>query len=757
MLTLVLTQDTYEQDTQLLVEVETVTFHNSENGWTVLKARECKSYLTLTAVGNFIAPHPGETFMVFGRWSQHVSFGKQFKINRFVTMQPQTKEGMIRYLSSGIFKGMGEKTAEKIVKHFGLQTFKTLDETPQKIKTIPKFSKKTANKIIEAWEEKKHISQALIFLHNHGISPMMAQKIIRIYGQETIAVVTQNPYVLIKNIHGLGFLTADRIARSIGIAHDAPQRIQQGIYYQLQMGEDKGHCFLTEDQLINSLAKTLDLSTSIISQKCEENLSTLIEQNLIVVKNNSMNKDVGTLQQRHFFPLDLYRAELEICGYFNHLLVSGFSKATFDPTTESSKIRIENWLNIYCEKTSNSLSDDQRQAVFRAATHKVFILTGGPGVGKTTTANAIIQLFKAMGKKIALAAPTGRAAQRMQEVSQMPAKTIHRLLEWSPDERGFKRDEDNPLAADVVIIDEASMIDARMGQSLLKAIPSTAQMIWIGDVDQLPSVGAGNVLRDVITSDKIPYVRLSQIFRQASASHIIQAAHKINQGETPTFSNEAESDCRFIEAESADEIIEKIKALLTEHLPNAGYHPVRDIQILTPMNRGDLGSIRINQEIQKLLNPDKESLLEESKTNTKATLTFRPKDKVIQTSNNYDLLVFNGDIGYVEHTKVEGGKTIVSFADRKVNYEHDDTFDLSLAYAITIHKSQGSEFPVVIIPISMSHYIMLQRNLIYTALTRAKKLAIFVGHPKALHLAINNPVSLARQTELQQYLVSQCP
>jgi exodeoxyribonuclease V alpha subunit len=411
--------------------------------------------------------------------------------------------------------------------------------------------------------------------------------------------------------------------------------------------------------------------------------------------------------------------------------------------------RIAAWLDKYAELTGASLSEEQVEAVRKAASNRVFILTGGPGVGKTTTANAIIRLLKAMGKSVALGAPTGRAAQRLTEVAATPARTIHRLLEWLPRLHSFAKNESNPLTAQAVIIDEASMLDIRLADALIQAIPHTAQLILIGDVDQLPSVGPGNVLRDLIDSGVVPFTRLNRIFRQAVHSSIVQAAHTINSGEDPQFGNEDRSDCQFIEVETGDDIKQVLKDLVVRRLPQEfNFDPLTDVQVLTPMNRGELGTQTLNDELQALLNPQRSSLHEYKRGN----LLLRPGDKVIQSANNYDLGVFNGDIGFVQQTKVDGGCLIISFGDRIVTYEDEQAFDLRLAYAITIHKSQGSEFPAVIIPCSMQHYVMLQRNLIYTALTRARKLAIFIGSKRALQQAIRNQSSLKRQTDLIEKL-----
>ncbi|MBP6217957.1 MAG: ATP-dependent RecD-like DNA helicase [Oligoflexales bacterium] len=738
---------------ELNLSVNNVTFYNEESGWAILKGQEEGSLRAVTALGPVLSPQPGELLLLFGIWTEHVSFGSQFKIHRSVRIRPHTEEGMIRYLSGGLFKGVGLKTAEKIVHHFKKDTFKVLDQNPQKLKTVPHFSKKTAAKVIRVWEEKTQETKILAFLQTHGFSPHSSKKILDMYGRDTISTVSQNPYALIRKIYGMGFLTADKIARSIGLAMDSPERVQQGILYQLQQAEDKGHCYLTEAQLLDSLAKTLELPRHVLDPKFLEESENLEEQAQICVR---PPKADGEERQRRFFLADLLLAENEVSFYLQQIIGSTAAKTQESNLASSAlalQARVETWLSLYGERTGNLLSEEQREAVRIASREKVFILTGGPGVGKTTTAKTIIHLFRAMGKKVFLAAPTGRAAQRLKEVSSLPAKTIHRLLEFSQENGSFHKDETNPLNCDVLILDEVSMVDIRMARSLLKAVPLTAQIVLIGDVDQLPSVGPGNFLRDLIASGSIPYIRLSQVFRQAESSSIVDFAHMINRGETPSFSNDPHCDCHFIEARDAEEIIDLLKNLLVDLLPKAGYDALRDVQILTPMNRGELGSEKINAEIQGVLNPSGLSPSNEKEIKLlRQNVSLRTGDKVIQTVNNYELSVFNGDIGYIAKTKVEGGKSLVSFNERMVQYSEEQVLDLKLAYSITIHKSQGSEFPVVIIPLLMSHYVMLQRNLIYTALTRAKKLAIFVGSLKALTVATKNHVSSVRQTSLKESL-----
>jgi exodeoxyribonuclease V alpha subunit len=725
---------------QIQAEVQRITYRNDENGWTVLKVLNSSDQNLLTVTGQLPPVKEGEHLQLIGTWSSHATYGNQFKAERAVPIRPSTRAAILRYLSSGIIKGIGEKTATRIVDHFGLETFKILDENPGCLLQVPKIGKKKTSEIIESWRAQKSIADVMMFLNNHGISLAYSQRIIRLYGEQAIELISANPYQLAVDIAGIGFIKADSIAKSIGIALDSPERIRAAIIYQMQQAEDRGHCYQTATQLCEQLLATLSLPSEKIDELVPNQLLALCEAGSILTEKIKSEDELQTC----FWRPELLSAEHDISRTVAQLM---------SRSVQIDDSRVDQWIEKYNAASPTALSDSQRQAVSRAAASKIFILTGGPGVGKTTTANAIIRLFKAMGKSVLLAAPTGRAAQRLSEVSAEPAKTIHRLLEWQPAEGGFARNELNPLKADVIVCDEASMLDVRLAAHLIGAVSHHAQLIFIGDVDQLPSVGPGNVLRDMINSQRIPCVRLNEIFRQASASSIVRYAHDINHGNTPSFLKDSPTDCQFIEVDSSDEIRDVVLKLLTDVLPNKyNFDPTRDVQILSPMNRGDLGTISINLELQKILNPDpREHIREASQKPRDGEL--RDGDKVIQTANNYELQVFNGDIGFVLASNVEGNKTKVIFGeDRVVTYDREQADDLKLAYAITIHKSQGSEFPVVILPMSMQHYVMLQRNLIYTGLTRARKLAIFIGSKKALHFAVKNNISVSRQTNLARRL-----
>ncbi len=727
---------------RLYIEVKQIIFRNEDNGWSIVRCFLPEKREDSLVLGFWPILYAGDFFYVYGLWQQHSQFGRQFKAGRIVAAHPQSHEGMVNYLSSEFFKGIGAKTAEKIVKQFGNETFHILDNDPERIKLVPRVGRKNAEKILKAWQEKRKIVETTMFLHRHGIIGKQAQKLLKRYPNQVVEVVCENPYRLIADLRGVGFLTADKIAASVGILGDDPRRIREGLLYQLDLAEDKGHCFLNEEQLLEQLHKTLSIDLSSQRGLLAEIILSLVEDRRLVVEDSPA----------HTSPLiyrfDLHAAEQNVAKEIQRLKHGVFASKGADLNPQA---RIENWLLRFCEKSALTLSPQQQESILQAAQSKVFVLTGGPGVGKTTVAKLMIRLFQAMGKAISLAAPTGRAAQRLSGVSSLGAKTIHRLLEWSPREQKFCRDRENPLCADVFILDEVSMVDIRMAESFLQAIPSRSQLILIGDVDQLPAIGPGNVLYDLITSQTVPFIKLETIFRQEKTSHIIEVAHLINRGIIPSFAEADQSwDCHFIEAQSPEELKKIIYELLTKTLPQAGYDAINDIQLLSPMNKGELGSQVLNREMQELLNPPGRNPQE-----VKGKFyTLRSGDKVIQTVNNYDLAVFNGDIGFVQEAQVKGNKILVLFGERLITYSEEQAGELALAYAITIHKSQGSEFPVVILPTTRSHYIMQQRNLLYTALTRAKKLAIFVGQFQALCYGIKNEVSTKRQTLLGDRLRS---
>lgn len=717
---------------ELRLDIDRISFRNEDNGWTVLKGSTPDFGNPVTAVGHFTAINPGESYQLFGQWIEHKTFGRQFQIDRSVPVRPTTEAGIIKYLSSGVIKGLGPKTALRIVKHFKAETLNILDAQPSRLLDVPNIGKKKGQTIIDGWFENRAIHEVMMFLNNHGVSPIFATRLFRTYGKDTISTVSRDPYRLAYEVRGIGFVSADKIARELGIAADSEQRIRAAIIFLLNQSADKGHCYLNSKQLINELMQTLNLDLDLVTAKFIDCLTALNESGK--VHSEWCTTHEGSREHIHY-PSSLLIAEASVA--------KRIADFTNRPLTVEQD-RLDAWLKRYCDAAGTELSEEQFAAVKASAQNRVFILTGGPGVGKTTTANAIIRLLKAMGKGVTLCAPTGRAAQRLTEVSAVQAKTIHRLLEWQPHEGVFAKNEESPLTAQVVICDEASMLDIKLADALIRATPPTAQLILIGDVDQLPSVGPGNVLRDLIDSNAVPFTRLETIFRQAATSDIVRIAHGINRGEQAAFTDLPDSDCQFIKHDEPEQIRAAILDYVCRQMPKQGWDPIKDVQILTPMNRGELGTQTLNEILQETLNPKRPQVPEFRR----GSLILRQGDKVIQCANNYDLGVFNGDIGIVQHATGQSDKVHIQFGDRLVAYEPEQSIDLKLAYAITIHKSQGSEFPAVVLPVSMQHYVMLQRNLIYTGLTRAKKLAIFAGTKKALNFATQNQTAHARQTRL---------
>lgn len=736
-------------ENKLSVSVVSVTFQNEENGWTVLRCLDLSQNKDVIVVGEFLEVFPHECFILYGSWIHHNKFGKQFKADRAVPLRPSSLIGMQRYLSSGLYPGIGEKTAERIVDFFGHDTFFKLDHHPELVKDIPKIGKKKAAEIVAVWQEKREKADLYMFLSQHGIGQALGRKIINYYRSDIKliqSVITKMPYQLIQDIKGVGFLIADKIALSVGIEKHDPRRIEEGVIFALNQAEDKGHCFLYLNQLKEELQKILALDMNEYESDLFSSIERLNRNMRMVSTGDFSHTAIQVGGMRHYL-YELFEAEEAVAQAIKNLLnESYFDEEGLDQQVHQH--RIHQWLERYCEKSSIKLTTKQWNGATAAVTSKVFILTGGPGVGKTTTANTIIRLFHAMNRSTSLCAPTGRAAQRLTELTGQPAKTIHRLLEWSAQEGRFLKDASNPLTTSVVIVDESSMLDIRLARALFEAVPKTAQLILIGDVDQLPSVGPGNVLKNLIDSELVPMVQLTEIFRQAKTSRIIQAAHDINHGLMPQTENSFQSDCQFFSCEESEDILPMLRELIVHHLGKMGCDMKRDLQILTPMNRGDLGSVNLNIILQELINP---AAIDLPQMVYKGSC-FRTKDKVIQMVNNYDHQVFNGDIGYIISLSEIDKQMSVDFSGRVVTYKQDEIDELQLAYAITIHKSQGSEFAIVIIPLSTGHFIMLQRNLIYTALTRAKKLAIFIGQEKALSIATKNVSGTKRQTYLTESL-----
>lgn len=703
--------------------VERVTFHNEESGFCVLRVKVKGHKEQTTVIGSAASITPGEFIECIGIWTNDRTHGMQFKSNQLKVVPPTTLEGIEKYLGSGMVKGIGPHFAKVLVKAFKENVFSIVENEPDSLLKLPGIGKKRVEKITSAWEEQKMIREIMVFLQSHGVGSGRAVRIFKTYGNEAIVKVTENPYRLALDIHGIGFKTADQIAGKLGIAPDSLIRAQAGVRHVLQEISSNGHCAASWDDLVKESAKLLEI-TDVILEKA------ILEE---IAQENLVQEDIDGCPCLFLTPLQ--RAEVGTAASIRRIL-DGF------PPWDN--IDIDKAIPWVAEKTGLTLSPSQEEALRLALTNKAVVITGGPGVGKTSLVNSILLIIQAKQLRVTLCAPTGRAAKRLSESTGFEAKTIHRLLEFDPQSFGFKRGKDNPLETDLLVIDESSMVDIALMNKLLAAVPDKAALMIVGDVDQLPSVGPGAVLADIIDSGSVPTVRLTEIFRQAASSRIIVNAHRINKGEMPLKAEGTElSDFYFIPAETPEDIFAKIVQVVTERIPKRfGLHPVKDVQILTPMNRGGLGARSLNAELQKILNEKGDPKI------TRFGTTFAPGDKVIQTVNDYDKEVFNGDIGQIEKVDIEEGLLTVDFDSRIVEYEFGELDELQLAYATSIHKSQGSEYPAVVIPLAMQHYTLLERNLIYTAVTRGKKLVTIIGQPKALAMAVKNRKSNRRLTKL---------
>ena len=703
--------------------VERVTFHSEESGFCVLRAKVKGERELITVIGSAASITPGEYIECIGVWHNDRTHGLQFKANQLKVVPPTTLEGIEKYLGSGMVKGIGPHFAKVLVKAFKEDVFTVIETEPEKLLTLPGIGKKRMEKVTSAWTEQKVIREIMVFLQSHGLGTGRAVRIYKTYGDESIIKVTENPYRLALDIHGIGFKTADTLAQKLGIAPNSLIRAQAGVRHVLQEISGDGHCAASWDTLMEEASKLLEISDPILEEAIHAEIA---EENLV-------QEDIEGVSCLFLTPL--HRAEVGTATSVLRLLKGTPPWGNVD--TEKAIPWVEG-------KTGLTLSDSQREAVQLALSSKMVVITGGPGVGKTTLVNNILLIIRAKNLNVTLCAPTGRAAKRLTESTGLEAKTIHRLLEFDPKTFGFKRNRENPLETDLVVIDESSMVDIALMNKLLGAIPDRAALMIVGDVDQLPSVGPGAVLGDIIDSGRVPTVRLTEIFRQAASSRIIVNAHRINKGEMPLKAEGTElSDFYFIPAETPEQIHEILVQVVTKRIPNRfGLHPVKDVQVLTPMNRGGLGARSLNAELQSVLNGKAEPKV------TRFGTTFAPGDKVIQTVNNYDKEVFNGDIGQITEIDVEEGLLKAEYDGREVEYEFGELDEVSLAYATSIHKSQGSEYPAVVIPLAMQHYTLLERNLIYTAVTRGKKLVTIIGQPKALGMAVKNRKSNRRLTKL---------
>ena len=705
--------------TKLRCVVERITFQNAENGYSVMKVK-VKGYDDLvTLVGNLLEVPAGSVLLCEGEWRVDKRYGQQFQCETWEEVMPATAYGIEKYLGSGLVKGIGPKFAKLIVGHFGTDTIEVIETDIERLYEVPGIGKKRVEKIRESWEKQKDIKNVMLFLQGFGVSTAYAAKIYRQYGKESIDKVKENPYRLADDIWGIGFKTADGIARKMGYEMNDERRLRSGLIYTLNQLADEGHCYAEEEQLIATAKQLLEADEECIRTAMTHAIET---EDLI-------------LDDTAIYLPPFYYAE---CGTANRL-------STLVHTKEVGSIFTARFdLANLQRETGIEYDDVQVEAIQQAIASKVMVLTGGPGTGKTTTTKAIIAALQSAGMRILLAAPTGRAAKRMSEATGMEAKTIHRLLEYNPQD-GYKRNDENPLEGDALIVDECSMIDIILMNNLTKALPTTMRLVLVGDIDQLPSVGAGNVLRDIIDSGVIPVVRLTRIFRQAQSSRIVMSAHAINRGSFPDISNGQHTDFFFMKQEEPEKVAETIVSLVRDRLPKAYRQPTANIQVLTPMQRGVVGAANLNIALQQALNHNTAAL-------ARGGYTFKEGDRVMQLRNNYDKDVYNGDLGYVRSVDMEERTLAVDFDGQIVEYEASELDELTLAYATTIHKSQGSEYPIVVMPVLMTHYVMLQRNLIYTGITRAKKICVLVGQTKALAYAIHNMKVLKRNTRLKERL-----
>ena len=700
--------------------IERITFQNSENGYSVLQASIKGFREEQTIVGTFHEVTVGAVLTVEGNWRVDKRYGRQFAAESWSEEMPADIIGIEKYLGSGLVKGIGPKFAKQIVSHFGLETFEVIETDIDRLLEVPGIGKGRVSKIKESWEKQKDVKDIMVFLQGHGVSSTYAAKIYKQYGKDSIEKVQGNPYCLADDIWGIGFKTADSIAEKLGYEKNDLRRCRSGILYTLSKLSEDGHVYSEREQLVKSAKELLQADEEHIVQALDQ----MIEAENLILDDEAL-----------FLP-PFYYAEVGVANKIKRLLEDS-SGTLFDGTLNIVEI---------VKQTSIQYDDVQVAAIGQAVKSKFMVLTGGPGTGKTTTTLGIIAALESLGQSILLAAPTGRAAKRMSEATGKEAKTIHRLLEYNPAE-GYGRNDENPLQGGVLIVDESSMIDVILMNSLLKAVPSHMKVILVGDIDQLPSVGAGNVLRDIIDSDVVPVVRLTRIFRQAQSSRIIINAHKINQGIFPDISNGKDADFFFIKQEDPEVAAREIVNIVKNRIPKAYHYSTNDIQVLAPMQRSVVGATNLNIILQEAINPEGESL-------SRGGFRYRKGDRVMQIRNNYDKEVFNGDIGYIKEVNLEERTLTAIYEGRPVEYEDSELDELTLAYATTIHKSQGSEYPVVVIPLLMTHFVMLQRNLIYTGITRAKKICIIVGTTKALAYSVHNMVVLKRNTKLKERLTN---
>ncbi|WP_031509571.1 SF1B family DNA helicase RecD2 [Streptomyces megasporus] len=723
--------------------LERITYANEENGYTVARVDAGRAGgELLTVVGSLLGAQVGESLRMEGRWGSHPQYGRQFHVENYTTVLPATVQGIRRYLGSGLIKGIGPKIAERIVDHFGLETLEVIENTPERLIEVPGLGPKRTKLIGAAWEEQKAIKEVMVFLQGVGVSTSIAVRIYKKYGDASISVVKNQPYRLAADVWGIGFLTADRIARAVGIPHDSPDRVKAGLQYALSQSADQGHCYLPEERLIADTVKLLQVDTGLVIDCLHELAGE--EEGVVREPVPDPQNPAETVTAVYLVPF--HRAELSLAGRLRRLL-----RAEEDRLPAFRDVDWEVVLSWLAKRTGAELAPEQEAAVRLALTEKVAVLTGGPGCGKSFTVRSVVELARAKRAKVVLAAPTGRAAKRLSELTGAEASTVHRLLELKPG-GDAAYDQDRPLDADLVVVDEASMLDLLLANKLIKAVPPGAHLLLVGDVDQLPSVGAGEVLRDLLAEGgPVPAVRLTRIFRQAQQSGVVTNAHRINSGVPPI--TRGLSDFFLFVEEDTEEAGRLTVDVATRRIPaKFGLDPRRDVQVLTPMHRGPAGAGNLNGLLQQAVTPARPDLPEKRFGGR----VFRVGDKVTQIRNNYEKGangVFNGTVGVVTSLSPEEQRlTVRTDEDEEVPYDFDELDELAHAYAVTIHRSQGSEYPAVVVPVTTGAWMMLQRNLLYTAVTRAKRLVVLVGSRRALGQAVRTVSAGRRCTALDHRL-----
>ncbi len=708
-------------------QIERVVFRNEENGFCVLRVKVRGHKELVTVTGTVPTVNPGEWLAGDGEWFTDPRHGQQFKAEKMRMSKPDTLEGIEKYLASDLIKGIGKEYAKRLVKSFGRDVFDVIENSSGKQLKVEGIGKLRKERIKTAWDEQKSVRQIMAFLFSHGISTTRAFRIHKVYGDKAIEIVQRDPYCLARDIRGIGFLIADQISMKLGIAKESDLRARAGLEFVLGELTSNGHCAYVRNDLLSRTAELLDIDLDII----ERALNYSVEEKRLILRTDIRGRDLIYLPKLYFAEIELAK-RLKTLGQGKHPC----------PAVDFEKALA--WVQ---KKSGIELAVAQKNALKTSVESKVMVITGGPGVGKTTLVNSVLMILKAKKMRVSLCAPTGRAAKRMAETTGMEAKTIHRLLKFNPGTGGFIHNAENPLECDVLIVDESSMIDIVLAAQLINAVPLHAAVVIVGDADQLPSVGPGRVLQDIIKSKTIPVAHLDEVFRQAATSRIITNAHKINCGQMPEFPEAGEtSDCYFVEADDPEKALQLVGKMIKQSIPKKfHFNPLNDIQILTPMQKGELGARNLNVTLQQLLNPRGDEV-------ERFGIVYRTGDKVMQTENDYDKEVYNGDIGRILSIDSDASELKVEFDGRTVMYDFRELDELVLSYAITIHKSQGSEYPCVLIPLHTQHYVLLQRSLIYTAITRAKKLVILLGTKKALNLAVTRAESRDRTTTLAERL-----